>query len=168
MPQEIERKFIVKGAFKQDAYRQTHIVQGYLNSAPERTVRIRIQDEAAFLTIKGKSNLSGTSRYEWEKQIPLEAAKELLGLCEPGIIEKTRYCIRQGEHTIEVDEFHGDNSGLVMAEIELGSENERFDPPAFFGKEVTGDVRYYNSYLKNHPYNSWNSVAAEQGPDRDP
>lgn len=155
MPQEIERKFLVTGEFQSRAYAATHVAQGYLCSSPERCVRVRLRDGKGYLTIKGASNASGTSRYEWEREIPQEEARELLKLCEPGLIDKTRYLIRHGQHIIEVDEFHGDNEGLVMAEVELGSEDEPFDPPAFLGREVTGDVRYYNAYLARHPYTTW-------------
>ena len=108
-----------------------------------------------FLTIKGASNESGTSRYEWEKEIPLCEARELLKLCEPGIIDKTRYLVRSGQHTFEVDEFYGENEGLTVAEVELSSEDEPFVKPAFIGREVTGDIRYYNSQLMKHPFTTW-------------
>ena len=158
MHREIERKFLVKGEFKNLAYALSHVAQGYLCSHPERSVRVRIRNEKGFLTIKGASNAMGTSRYEWEREIPLDEARDLLKLCEPGTIEKTRYLIRYGNHTIEVDEFHGENEGLVMAEVELESEDEEFIPPVFLGKEVTGDVRYYNSQLVKHPYTQWYPV----------
>ncbi len=158
MHREIERKFLVKGEFKNLAYASSHVAQGYLCSHPERSVRVRIRNEKGFLTIKGASNAMGTSRYEWEREIPLDEARDLLKLCEPGTIEKTRYLIRYGNHTIEVDEFHGENEGLVMAEVELESEDEEFIPPVFLGKEVTGDVRYYNSQLVKHPYTQWYPV----------
>ncbi|MFT4224517.1 CYTH domain-containing protein [Dysgonomonas sp.] len=152
---EIERKFLVKGDFKQYAYKQEAIVQGYLSSVPERTVRIRIKGEKAYLTIKGTSNASGLSRYEWEKQIPVKDARELIKLCEPGIIDKIRYYIKNGNYTFEVDEFHGENEGLVMAEIELSDEADTFEKPDWLGLEVTGDKRYYNSYLSQKPYTKW-------------
>jgi len=153
---EIERKFLVTATeFKTKAIRTRRIVQGYLNSAPERAVRIRIQDSKAFLTIKGKSNTAGTSRFEWEKEIPLSEAETLLQLCEPGKISKIRYEIPIGKHTYEVDEFFEENEGLILSEIELSSENETFDKPTWLGKEVTGDVRYYNSQLSKNPYTSW-------------
>lgn len=155
MAQEIERKFLVTGDFKSEAFSQSRIVQGYISSARGRTVRVRIRDEKGYLTIKGASNESGTSRYEWEKEISLEEAEELMKLCEPGIIDKTRYLVRSGQHVFEVDEFYGENDGLIVAEIELGSEEESFAKPAFIGEEVTGNVRYYNSQLMKKPYKSW-------------
>ncbi len=155
MAQEIERKFLVKGDFKADSFKATRITQGYLSSVPERTVRVRVKGEKGYITIKGKGNDSGASRYEWEKEIPVDEVKELLKLCEPGIIDKTRYLVKAGEHTFEVDEFYGENEGLVMAEVELKDENEDFIKPAWLGEEVTGDVRYYNSMLMKHPYTKW-------------
>lgn len=155
MPQEIERKFLVMGEYKSQAYAQTRIVQGYLSSARGRTVRVRIRDDKGYLTIKGASNASGTSRYEWEKEISLEEARELMQLCEPGIIDKTRYLVQSGIHTFEVDEFYGENDGLVVAEVELASEDESFEKPVFIGQEVTGDIRYYNSQLMKHPFKTW-------------
>ncbi len=155
MAQEIERKFLIKGEFKSLAYSQSHIVQGYISSAHGRTVRIRIRDEKGYLTIKGASNASGTSRYEWEKEIPFSEVQELMKLCEPGIIDKTRYLVKSGKHTFEVDEFYGENEGLILAEVELGSEDELFEKPSFIGEEVTGDIRYYNSNLMKHPFRSW-------------
>ncbi len=155
MAQEIERKFLVKGDFKADSFKATRITQGYLSSVPERTVRVRVKGEKGYITIKGKGNDSGASRYEWEKEIPVDEVKELLKLCEPGIIDKTRYLVKAGEHTVEVDEFYGENEGLVMAEVELKDENENFIKPAWLGEEVTGDVKYYNSMLMKHPYTKW-------------
>ena len=155
MPQEIERKFLVKGEYKSQAYSQNRIIQGYISSARGRTVRVRIRGGHGYLTIKGASDASGISRYEWEKEIPLNEAEELLQLCEPGIINKTRYLVKAGEHTFEVDEFHGENEGLVIAEVELKSENENFIKPAWLDKEVTGDDRYYNAMLTKHPYTRW-------------
>ena len=155
MPQEIERKFLVKEGYKDIAHASTRVMQGYLSSVPERIVRVRIRGERGFLTIKGVSNLSGTSRYEWEKEIPVAEAYELLALCEPGIIDKTRYLVQVGKFTFEVDEFHGDNEGLVVAEVELSSEEEFFEKPAWLDVEVTGDKRYYNSKLAKLPYKMW-------------
>ena len=155
MAQEIERKFLVKGDFKADSFKATRITQGYLSSVPERTVRVRVKGEKGYITIKGKGNDSGASRYEWEKEILVDEVKELLKLCEPGIIDKTRYLVKAGEHTFEVDEFYGENEGLVMAEVELKDENENFIKPAWLGEEVTGDVKYYNSMLMKHPYTKW-------------
>jgi adenylate cyclase len=153
---EIERKFLVNSdAFKYDALRKNHIAQGYLNSAPERTVRVRIKGDTGYLTIKGKSNETGLSRFEWEKEIPLAEAKTLLLLCEKGIIEKNRYEVPVGKHLFEVDEFFGENEGLLLAEVELQSESEFFEKPHWLGDEVTQDQRYYNSYLSQHPFISW-------------
>ena len=150
MLQEIERKFLVNGSFEKEAFKAVHIVQGYLSRVPERIVRIRIKDEKGFITIKGKSNASGATRFEWEKEIPVEEARHLLELCEPGIVEKTRYLINNtdGRHVWEVDVFHGNKEGLVVAEIELSDENEPFDKPSWLGEEVTGKQRFYNSNLK--------------------
>ena len=153
---EIERKFLVlSDAYKAKATNKNQISQGYLNSNPERTVRVRIKGESGFLTIKGKGNESGTTRLEWETELPLIEAKPLLALCEKGAIEKVRYEINVGKHVFEVDEFTGENLGLTIAEIELHAENETFSKPDWLGKEVTGDQRYYNAYLSQHPYNTW-------------
>ena len=155
MAQEIERKFLVDGDYKSEASASQRIVQGYLSSIPERTVRVRIKGEKGFLTIKGIGSASGASRYEWEREIPAKEAEELLALCEAGVIDKTRHLVPSGPHTFEVDEFHGDNDGLVVAEVELGSEDEDFERPAWLGEEVTGDTRYYNSQLMKQPYKDW-------------
>ncbi|MDI1307506.1 MAG: CYTH domain-containing protein [bacterium] len=153
---EIERKFLVKDdSFKRDAFTENHIAQGYLSSVPERTVRVRIKGKKGFLTIKGISNESGLSRFEWEKEIPVEEAKSLLLLCEKGVIDKTRFEVKLGNHIYEIDVFHGQNDGLIIAEIELGSENETFEKPNWLSNEVTNDKRYYNSYLSNNPYKNW-------------
>jgi len=153
---EIERKFLVKSDnFKAVAFAKNQIAQGYLNSHPERTVRIRIKGESGFLTIKGKGNESGVSRLEWETEIPLTEAKSLIKLCENGVIDKIRYEVKAGNHIFEVDEFFGDNEGLVVAEIELQSEDEGFEKPEWLGQEVTNDERYYNAFLSNHPYTTW-------------
>lgn len=155
MPQEIERKFLVTGEYRSKAYAHSRIVQGYISSARGRTVRVRIRDDKGYLTIKGASGASGLSRYEWEKEIPLDEARELMEICEPGVIDKTRYLVRSGNHVFEVDEFYGENEGLVVAEVELSAENEPFVKPDFIGREVTGDIRYYNSQLRLRPYKSW-------------
>ena len=155
MPQEIERKFLVEGEYKSQAYAQNRIIQGYISSARGRTVRVRIRGGQGYLTIKGASDTSGISRYEWEKEIPLAEAGELMKLCEPGIIDKTRYLVRCGNHVFEIDEFYGENEGLIVAEVELESEDEAFVKPSFIGQEVTGDVRYYNSQLMKKPYTTW-------------
>jgi adenylate cyclase len=153
---EIERKFLVKNdSFKKEAFAKNHIAQGYLSSVPERTVRVRIKSEKGFLTIKGASNDSGLSRFEWEKEIPVSEAKSLLLLCEKGVIDKTRFEIKKGNHVFEVDEFYNDNEGLIVAEIELDSENDTFEKPDWLGKEVTGDIRYYNAYLSKNPFKNW-------------
>ena len=155
MAQEIERKFLVSGEFKSQAFAQDRIIQGYICSDRGRTVRVRIRDNRGYLTIKGASNASGTSRYEWERELPLPEAEELMKLCEPGIIDKTRYLVRSGKHIFEIDEFYGDNDGLVVAEVELTSEDEAFNKTSFIGEEVTGDRRYYNSQLMKKPYKNW-------------
>ena len=155
MAQEIERKFLVIGDFKSQAFEQSRIVQGYISSARGRTVRVRIRNGRGYLTIKGASNESGTSRYEWEKELSLHEAEELMKLCAPGVIDKTRYLVRSGEHIFEVDEFYGENEGLIVAEVELNAEDEAFVKPSFIGQEVTGDVRYYNSQLMKKPYTTW-------------
>lgn len=157
MPQEIERKFLIKGEFRAQAYSSVRIMQGYLSSVLERAVRVRICGEQGFITVKGKSDVSGLTRYEWEKEIPVDEARELLQLCEPGVIDKIRYFVCVGEHLFEVDEFYGENEGLVLAEVELSAEDEFFELPDWLGEEVTGDLRYYNAMLSRHPYREWNS-----------
>ena len=152
---EIERKFLVAGDFKPFANKATRIIQGYLSSVPERTVRVRIKDDKGFLTVKGTSSKSGTTRFEWEKEIPVGEAQELIAICESGVIDKTRHIVEAGRHIYEIDEFHGDNQGLIVAEIELASEDETFAKPQWLGKEVTGDTRYYNSMLMKNPYRNW-------------
>ena len=156
MALEIERKFLVLDtSFKHEAFSSSHIRQGYICSGHGRTVRIRIRDTRAYITIKGPSLNGGLSRYEFEQEIPFADAEHLMLLCEPGIIDKTRWLVTSGRHTFEVDEFHGDNDGLLIAEVELGSEDEAFQKPAFIGQEVTGDRRYYNSHLRRNPYCLW-------------
>lgn len=155
MAQEIERKFLVKGDFKSHAIKSIRITQGYLSSIPERTIRVRIKGDKGYITIKGMADSSGVSRYEWEKEIPVNEVEELLKICEPGVIDKTRFLVPVGNHTYEVDEFHGENDGLIMAEVELGAVNEAFDKPDWLGEEVTGDARYFNSMLVKNPYKSW-------------
>ena len=153
---EIERKFLVKNDFfKSVAFTQNHIAQGYLSSVPERTVRVRIKGNQGFLTIKGASNASGLSRFEWEKEISVEEAQQLLLLCEKGVIDKTRFEVKIGEHIFEVDEFYGDNQGLIVAEIELDTEETSFEKPEWLGEEVTGDIKYYNAYLSQNPFTQW-------------
>lgn len=155
MATETERKFLVKGNFKAGAESSQRITQGYLSSVPERTVRVRIKGDRGFITVKGIGNASGASRYEWEKEIPVAEVKELLELCEPGVIDKTRYLVRAGAHVFEVDEFYGENEGLVVAEVELDDEGQAFEKPSWLGAEVTGDVRYYNAMLMKNPFTKW-------------
>lgn len=145
---EIERKFLVSSTdYRQMAASKSRIRQGYICRESGRTVRVRIRDGRGFLTIKGPSS-NGMSRYEFEKEISHDEAMRLFGLCQPGVIDKTRYLVNMPDgHVFEVDEFYGGNEGLVIAEVELGSEDEPFDKPAFLGREVTGDKRYYNSNL---------------------
>ena len=154
--QEIERKFLVKDdRYKTEAISEKRIVQGFLNTHPGRTVRVRIKADKGFLTITGKGNDSGTTRFEWEKEIPVLEAEALLKLCEEGVIEKVRFEVEMGNHIFEVDEFSGDNQGLTIAEVELNSENEDYTKPTWLGEEVTGDVRYYNSQLSKNPFKDW-------------
>jgi adenylate cyclase len=156
MATEIERKFLVSDAFKADATKSFNIQQGYLSSNPERSVRIRIRDQQAFITVKGKSSDDGTSRFEWEKEITLSEAENLLQFCEPGIIRKTRYIIPAKDNLFfEVDEFYGENEGLRMAEIELPHKDYPFPKPSWLGREVTGNPKYYNAALSKHPYSRW-------------
>lgn len=158
---EIERKFLVQSdQYRQDAHKATRIIQGYLCSVPERTVRVRVKGDKGFLTIKGIGSDSGASRFEWEREISVEEANALLAICEPGVIDKTRYLVSAGQHTFEVDEFYGDNEGLTVAEVELGSEDESFDKPVWLGDEVTGQSRYYNSMLMKQPFKSWKKETA--------
>lgn len=153
---EIERKFLVNSNdFKTEAFTHNRITQGYLSSVPGRTVRIRIKGNKGFLTIKGASNESGLSRFEWEKEITIDEATALLNLCEDGVIDKTRFEVKIGNHIYEIDEFYGENDGLLMAEIELKSEAEQFEKPDWLGGEVTNDKRYYNSYLSKNPFQKW-------------
>ena len=156
MANEIERKFLVKADTDIDSLgAPMRIVQGYLSSVKERTVRVRIKGDKGFLTIKGMGNDSGTTRYEWEREITIPEAEDLLKIVEPGTIDKTRTCVSVGNHTFEVDRFFGENDGLIVAEVELGSEEEVFEKPAWLGEEVTGDVKYYNSMLMKTPYKNW-------------
>jgi len=153
---EIERKFLVKNnAYKREAFSEKRIVQGFLNTHPERTVRVRIIGELAFLTIKGKSNETGTSRFEWEKEIMVTEAEKLLRLCEEGVIDKTRYEVKVGNHIFEIDQFSTKNEGLVVAEVELTEEEEAFIKPEWLGEEVTGQIKYYNSQLSKNPFIKW-------------
>ena len=156
MPVEIERKFLVQGDYKSFAVSHSRIKQGYICSGRGRTVRVRLRDDKGYLTIKGPSLNGGLSRYEFEKEISVDEALSLLCLCEPGMVDKIRWLVPVGKHVFEVDEFFGENEGLVLAEVELAEEAEDFERPAFLGMEVTGDRRYYNSSLKANPYKTWN------------
>ena len=153
---EIERKFLVKSdQYKSESFKVQRIIQGYLSSVPERNVRVRLIGDQGFLTVKGIGNESGVSRFEWEVKISQKEAEQLLQICEPGKIDKSRYLINSNNYIIEVDEFLGDNEGLVIAEIELNSEEETFEKPKWLGEEVTGQIRYYNSELMKNPFKNW-------------
>lgn len=162
---ETERKFLVKdSSYRLAATESIRMIQGYICREPGRTVRVRIAEDRAWLTIKGPGSDSGMSRYEWEKEIPADEAAGLMGLCpaELAPIDKTRYMVPYGGHVFEVDEFHGKNEGLTMAEVELASESEDFSRPDWLGREVTGDRRYYNSMLIASPYSSWSEEDRRQ------
>lgn len=160
---EIERKFLIKkgDAYKKAAYSSSHIQQGYI-PAEGATVRVRTRDDKAYLTIKGKSVNGGMTRYEFEKEISMDEAQHLLQLCQGGVIDKRRYLVKSGKHTFEVDEFYGDNQGLVMAEVELKDETETYEKPDFIGLEVTGDKRFYNSHLLSNPFSLWRETLPEE------
>ena len=154
MAVEIERKFLVTGeGYKQQAFACDRIAQGYICRQGGNTTRVRVRGDKGYLTIKGPST-DGISRFEWEKEITLDDARELFTLCSERI-EKTRYLVHNGNHVVEVDEFHGENEGLVFAEIELSDINEAYILPPYLGREVTGDKHYYNAYLSHHPYSTW-------------
>jgi len=156
---EIERKFLVlDDSYKALSYNHSHIMQGYICRGQGKTVRVRIRDAQGFITIKGPSFDGGLSRYEFEQEIPLADAEQLMKLCESGVIDKTRWLVKASEHVFEVDEFHGDNEGLVVAEVELSNADESFKKPHFIGKEVTGDRRYYNAQLCQCPFNRWDKA----------
>lgn len=157
MAQEIERKFLVVGEYKHLAHSSFHLMQGYIASG-RRTVRVRVSDNRAWLTIKGPSRNGGLSRFEWEREIDIKDAMELMQLCEGALIDKCRYLVEYEGHTFEVDEFYGDNEGLIIAEVELQSEDEEFARPAWLGMEVTGVKRYYNSHLRSYPYKDWSET----------
>jgi adenylate cyclase len=159
MGQEIERKFLVAGDFRPFVTKSIRIRQGYLSVDPERTVRVRVKGEKGYITVKGLSSGGRFSRFEWEREIPVGEAEELLGLCRPGLIEKVRHLAPAGKHVFEVDEFFGANAGLFVAEIELSSEDEEFERPAWLGAEVTGEERYYNAGLSGRPYGEWGEEA---------
>ncbi|RIA11021.1 CYTH domain-containing protein [Flavobacteriaceae bacterium MAR_2010_72] len=153
---EIERKFLVTSTdFKKEAFNQTRILQGFLNSHKERTVRVRLRESKGYLTVKGLSSQEGLTRYEWESEISKQDAENLLKLCEKGVIDKVRYEIKVDDHIFEVDEFFGDNEGLILAEIELKHISELFKKPSWLGEEVTGNIKYYNSQLSKQPFNTW-------------
>lgn len=153
---EIERKFIViNDSYKAMAFQSDRIAQGYICREGGNSARVRVRDNKGYITIKGPSLDGGLSRFEWEKEISVAEALDLLKLCHDGIIDKIRHLVKYGEHIFEVDEFFGDNEGLVVAEVELGDANEKFEKPDFVGEEVTGDKRYYNSRLTRYPYKSW-------------
>ena len=153
---EIERKFLViSNAYAFEAQNKKRIIQGFLNTDPDRTVRVRLKDSEGFLTVKGKSSEDGLSRFEWEKEISKEDALNLLKLCESGVIDKMRYEIPYGNHIFEVDEFFGDNKGLILAEVELNETTESFKKPHWLGEEVTGQIKYYNAQLSKKPFNTW-------------
>ena len=160
---EIERKFLVRkgDAYQRAAFASSHIQQGYIR-CEDATVRVRVRDDKAYLTIKSRSVDGGLSRYEFEKEITLDEASHLLKLCRGGVIDKRRWLVKSGKHTFEVDEFFGENAGLVMAEVELSAPDEPFLRPSFLGDEVTGDRRYYNSHLRTNPYKLWREDKAEQ------
>ena len=156
MAVEIERKFLVNSnAFKEEASISYTIKQGFLNSHEKRTVRVRLKKDKGYLTIKGKSTNDGLSRFEWEREISKQDTEDLLELCEEGIIDKVRYEVKSGSHTLEVDEFFGDNEGLIIAEVELNSVDEYFEKPKWLGNEVTGDIKYYNSSISKEPFKDW-------------
>jgi adenylate cyclase len=153
---EIERKFLVTSdVYKAAAFKCTRIIQGFLNTDKERTVRVRLKGDKGFITVKGLSTSNGLSRFEWEKEITKEETEALLKICEQGVIDKARYEINVGNHIFEVDEFYGENEGLVIAEIELENETQFFEKPDWLGNEVTGNIKYYNSQISKHPFNSW-------------
>ena len=154
MAEEIERKYMVVGEYKHLAHSSIHMIQGYIASG-RRTVRVRITDSRAWLTIKGPSRDGGLTRYEWEHEIDAREALELMQLAEGGVIEKTRHLVDYEGHTFEVDEFAGDNLGLVIAEVELTSCDEQVALPHWIGRELTGEKRFYNSHLRSHPYSAW-------------
>ncbi|GAA3644092.1 CYTH domain-containing protein [Flavivirga jejuensis] len=153
---EIERKFLVtSNAYKDEAFKSTRIIQGFLNTHKKRTVRVRLKGDIGYITVKGQSSQDGLSRFEWEKEISKEEAESLLNICELGVIDKIRYEVKIKNHIFEVDEFFGDNKGLVVAEVELENENEAFEKPFWLGEEVTGDIKYYNSQLSKQSYKTW-------------
>ena len=152
---ETEKKFLVlDDGYKAQAVESHRIRQGYIAHDMGRSVRVRICDGKGILTVKGAFIGLG-SRPEWEKELSLQEAEDLFLLCKPGCVDKTRWIVPAGERFFEVDEFHGENEGLVLAEIELASEDEPFERPSWLGEEVTGNQRYYNGYLARNPFKSW-------------
>ena len=153
---EIERKFLViNDSYKALAFQSDRIAQGYLCREGGNSTRVRVRGDKGYITIKGPSLDGGLSRFEWEKEISVAEAQELLKLCHDATIDKIRHLVKWGNHIFEVDEFFGDNEGLVVAEIELSDTNEQFEKPDFIGQEVSGDKRYYNSRLTRFPYKNW-------------
>ena len=153
---EIERKFLVtSNDYRSEAFAKEEIIQGFLSTHPERTVRVRLKGQKGFITVKGKTDPDGTTRFEWEREISSAEAKNLLAICKKGTIHKLRHLVKSGTHIVEVDEFHEQNKGLVIAEIELQHADETFLKPNWLGAEVTGDIKYYNSQLSKNPYSSW-------------
>jgi adenylate cyclase len=153
---EIERKFLLKNDdYKPLIVKSINIKQGYISAEKGHSVRVRSKGNKAYLTIKGASNRNGISRFEWEHEIDVDDLEGLFSLCQNGIIEKTRHLVPLGKHIIEIDEFEGDNKGLILAEIELESENEPYEKPEWLGEEVTGNRQYYNSFLSKFPYKTW-------------
>lgn len=161
--QEIERKFLVRkdGSYKAMASSHSHIRQGYM-ACKGATVRIRLRDDKAYLTIKGPSRNGGMSRFEFEREILVEEADEMFKLCVGGVIDKTRWIVPYEGHIFEVDEFHGINDGLLFAEVELKTEDEHFEKPPFLGLEVTGNRHFYNSHLLVNPYPQWRETVPEE------
>ena len=156
MGYEIERKFLVKGDYRPDVFKSYTVKQGYLSVTCKGVVRVRINEEQAFITVKSATEVGVLKRHEWEYEIPVGDAEEMLQLCRDGVIDKTRHLVNAGRHVVEVDEFHGNNKGLIIAEVELAYESEQFEKPAWLGEEVTGNERYYNSFLATHPFSTWN------------
>ncbi len=153
---EIERKFLVKSkVYREEAFGKEEIIQGFLNTHPDRTVRVRLSGEKGFITVKGRTDAEGITRFEWEREIPAMEARALLEICEPGVIRKIRYLVRSGDHLVEVDEFSGENEGLIIAEIEMKEIDDTIIKPDWLGEEVTGEPRYYNSQLSKKPYATW-------------
>ena len=161
--QEIERKFLVRkdGSYKAMASSHSHIRQGYM-ACKGATVRIRLRDDKAYLTIKGPSRNGGLSRFEFEREILVEEADEMFKLCVGGVIDKTRWIVPYEGHIFEVDEFHDINDGLLFAEVELKTEDEHFEKPPFLGPEVTGNRHFYNSHLLVNPYPQWRETVPEE------